>query len=134
MKASELRIGNLIQTHRSDPNEMVTITTLSVHPEHDELILVSTCHFPHLTLCQCEPIPLTKEWLLKFGFVHENNWLGFISDRFRIGIRFYNGNPAQCDVTQDGNFIGFGYGHLKHVHQLQNLYFALKGEDLTFSS
>jgi hypothetical protein len=67
------------------------------------------------------PIPLTEEWLLKFGFEITNNFQ--TKDRFQTH-------------KQDG-IIWFEYGYisieLKYVHQLQNLYFALTGEELTIT-
>ena len=71
-----------------------------------------------------EPIPLTKEWLLKFGFkykemYYESEYLTALNDCFIVVER----------VT------GFFYvdapnNEIKYVHQLQNLYFALTGEEL----
>lgn len=75
-----------------------------------------------------EPIQLTEEWLLKFGFDFYQN----------IGARkFMNfGNliietNAHKDIpvyyTEQRELICI----IKYVHQLQNLYFALTGEELT---
>jgi hypothetical protein len=64
-----------------------------------------------------EPIPLTEEWLLKFGF--KNNRLGLF-DCFKevedIGFRIY--------------FIGKHLREVQYVNQLQNLYFVLMGTEL----
>jgi hypothetical protein len=71
-----------------------------------------------LSLDDIEPIPLTEEWLLRLGF---NGW-----DK---------GNFTM--VLSNGNFIEFGYviaKNIKHVHQLQNLYFALTNEELTIQN
>ena len=77
-----------------------------------------------------EPIHLTEEWILRFGFIREGEWLG-ITFNARIGIRFFDGNSAECDIIQDDKFISFKFEHIKYVHQLQNLYYALSGEELT---
>lgn len=57
------------------------------------------------------PLPITEECLKKFGF---------------------DSKLAQFNVK--GRFILDGYGmneiEIKYVHQLQNLYFALTGEEL----
>lgn len=77
----------------------------------------------------CKPIPLTEEWLLKFGF-EKTEWY-FNSYRLVIGNNDYailidlDGN---CEV---GDIITC---KIEYVHQLQNLYFALKGEELTFKT
>lgn len=67
---------------------------------------------------ECEPIPLTEEWLLKFGFEP----LG--SSRFDFKIFTY--------YLYDGSFYNQSsrLSTIKYVHQLQNLYFALTGEEL----
>jgi hypothetical protein len=102
MKASELRIGNIV---RYGANNRVLDAELFLQ------LLKYTTPF--------EPIPLTEEWLLKFGFEFTNgygfkifgNWLQKEDD-----VYFYNVN---------GNFVQINY-----VHQLQNLYFVLTGEEL----
>jgi hypothetical protein len=69
-----------------------------------------------------KPIPLTEEWLFK---------LGFINDRV---LEFYRNDFTDSTIIIDYNFICLlGYSHvkLKYVHQLQNLYFALTGSELT---
>lgn len=76
------------------------------------------------------PIQLTEDWMLKFGFIREGDWIGIIFNA-RIGIRFYDGNPAECDIIQDDKFISFKFEHIKYIHELQNLYFVLSGNELT---
>ena len=61
-----------------------------------------------------QPIKLTKDWLIKFGFVKEECFY------------YKNGVAIEDDFTLEG----FGDVELKYVHQLQNLYFALTGEEL----
>lgn len=101
MKANELRIGNWVFNGR---NIRVIPTQIEWFSEGVYDLL---------------PIPLTEEWLLKFGF--EQNKLSakhnsFIWYENHIGIKGLLGvvKPYEC----------------KHVHQLQNLYFALTGEEL----
>ena len=64
-----------------------------------------------------EPIPLTEEWLLKFGYLQNKH----NSACFYIqGHKIWKCNDLfMCD--KNGVF-------LKSVHQLQNLYFALTNE------
>lgn len=66
--------------------------------------------------CSIQKIPLTKEWLLKFGF-----------DVFK----FDNGEPNQYRfkemllVIRDGFFVDYGTSvKLEYLHELQNLYYA----------
>jgi hypothetical protein len=110
MKASELRIGNWI-AHEPTIDDWEEII---VRPG---------------TIIQCEispdsfmPIPLTEEWLLKFGFEWKNFALrnGKFTVRFQkyfyVYLSFEGVSPIQIN--------------LEYVHQLQNLYFALTGEEL----
>ena len=78
-----------------------------------------------------EPIPLTEEWLLKFGFNNINSK--------EYGIKCGScwmslSNPKDMGEWQDCYcwiFDRFKFIELKYVHQLQNLYFALTGNELT---
>jgi hypothetical protein len=113
MKATELRIGNLLLLPNNQPVE------ISI----DSIKEIKSGIHPY------EFIPLTEKWLLRFGFTFNGDWLQL--DFFpRMGIRFYNGNYAECDIIQDDKYIAFKNGHVQYVHQLQNLYFALTGEEL----
>ena len=62
--------------------------------------------------------------------IKKGEWAGLIG-KYRIGIRFFGGNSAECDIIQDRKFIAFGNGHIKYVHQLQNLFHSLTGTELT---
>lgn len=69
------------------------------------------------------PIPLTEEWLLKFGF-EDRNILGFFSkDSFTIHF-------GQKLVFYKGDRVLKNFDNLEFVHQLQNLFFVLTGEEL----
>jgi hypothetical protein len=59
MKASELRLGNWVE----QPNDGVTRVTAVLN---DLQIKTETGYVDKY----CRPIPLTEEWLLKFGFKH----------------------------------------------------------------
>lgn len=57
-----------------------------------------------------KPIPLTEEWLKRFNSL---------------------GNAISNDVDGVFMWINGEKLYIAHVHQLQNLYFALTGEELT---
>lgn len=111
MKASELRIGNIV---RYGANNRVLDAELFLQ------LLKYTTPF--------DPIPLTEEWKLKFGF-EKTEWDNFNSYRLMIGNNDYTivlYSDGNCEV---GDIITC---KIEYVHQLQNLYFALKSEELTF--
>lgn len=76
--------------------------------------------------CQdIEPIPLTKEWLLKFGFERSVNGLW----KFPLEMRSNGRNGFHCFYGNSSSKRKINI-EIKSVHQLQNLYFALTGEEL----
>jgi hypothetical protein len=72
-----------------------------------------------------EPIPLTVEWLERFGFRQEvSTWRGvWMLDRTMMVRR---------EPEDDSYYMAPFYpqGKCKYVHQLQNLFQALTGEEL----
>ena len=126
MKATELRIGNYV----TFTDEIKTIATIS--PADFAREFHKGYHFDGY-----EPIPLTDEWLVKFWF--EPNEM----ERFGIGdgskeIRIGGGNSvliicvkSKWCAVMDDDFESCTIKFPDNVHQLQNLYFALTGEELT---
>lgn len=68
------------------------------------------------------PIPITEEWLLKFGFIKEEQGKGILY------IEQY-GFLALDAKFQPTNLTEVRY-EMKYVHQLQNLHFAITGVEL----
>ena len=80
-----------------------------------------------------QSIPLSKEWLKKFGFKkREGNNICWDLGNFMVG--WYGNSYATWVVglTQENNEL-FYHSQIKSVHQLQNLYFSLTGEELTIT-
>lgn len=76
------------------------------------------------------PIPLTEEWLLKFGFEEKSTHLyRRVTNDFAFAFQISRiSNNGWCSPL-------FGMRHpVQYVHQLQNLYWCLCGEELTISS
>ena len=103
MKANELRIGNLILDE--DSNIMYRVDLNFFHD-------LSSGGF---LMADLIPIPLTEEWLFKFGF--ENKTKNFVLNNISI-------------KQQTKGYFFYLSMMIQHVHQLQNLYFALTGEEL----
>lgn len=116
MKNNELRIGNLTMQG-----------TVEAILEPGALITDKHCG---ILVDNVRPIPLTEEWLVKLGF--EMRMLCFFHENLTIGRL----SPIY-DGTADFTFseVTFMISNnpvvkIEHVHQLQNLYFALTGEEL----
>lgn len=110
MVIKELRIGNFVK--------------LKNMPVPNSYLIESWREFE---MNEFEPIPLTEEWLVKFGFERDqinNTWSN--SNSF-FAIEF-DGNGWVNSINGGEYTNGTTF---QHVHQLQNLYFALTGEELT---
>jgi hypothetical protein len=107
MKASELRIGNYVYDTLGKVNriDLEAITYIVKEPRN-----------------QVKPIPLTEEWLLKLG-----------AKKDKIDNTYY---LSELEIMLP-NFFRYKtsmISRIDYVHQLQNLYFALIGEELTLKS
>lgn len=81
-------------------------------------------------------IPLTPEWLERSGFRKDMGGGGGLLEFENGFICFYDmNNPLVGYSGVSDELINGGPIHnLNYVHQLQNLYFALTGEELTIKS
>ena len=112
MEATELRIGNWILNGIGEKFQANGET-------------IGNFMAGQMVLGNFNPIPLTEEWLLKLGFrkmVTQDKHPTFL----REGIHW---NDGIIYVSQ----LGF-LNHIKSVHQLQNLYHALTGKELTLKT
>lgn len=113
MKSTELRIGNC-----------------ALHPDG----FIIKCYLHEIT-CQCKfennigdylpfkPIPLTEEILLKCGFRKSKSGM-YLFDKFSFDL-----SDFEFGVESDYYYLTISE-NLKYLHQLQNLYFALTGQEL----
>jgi hypothetical protein len=116
MKANELRIGNLIRFNNLiEKEKIVTVTGRFLLPFSEDVGDISNYY---------QPIPLTEEWLLKFGFEKIGEY--WYKDRFFIEMLF-----GRLNLRITINNAESAYANsVQYVHQLQNLYFALTGNEL----
>ena len=123
MEAKELRIGN----YYIDIDDK--LTELSGYELYEMTIKENT---ESLGKTEFRPIPLTEEWLDKFGFYYGDSvdygylWLKCKMGEFYVRPSYLGGFYWGFDYNNEIN----GQNNIKHVHQLQNLYFALTNEEL----
>lgn len=133
MKPEELRISNYVDTGRGYAQiHCFAYTEVRVY-------LNPTGKQPRrfgFLISELKPIQLTKEWLVKFGFEYDEGEIQqgnnlFLQCNARINIVYADGDKNCVSIYQDGKLIDLAHGIVKYVHQLQNLYFALTGKELT---
>jgi len=121
MEANEFRIGNWVE----GVDGICQITEILKRG----INVINPDDIPPHPYDWIEPIPLIEEWLLKLGFMQSNNMK-----------KFYNGNFDWMIFVNDNEFAFYRHDEMngdviylttiEYVHQLQNLYFALTGEEL----
>ena len=133
MTASELRIGNYISW--TFDNECYSVS--EIFDSEDYLIKTNNVNKKSLTgrPDQLKAILLSEEWLLKLDFKKRVS-----AKTIRDYIDYSKGNMV-CNISLNGVEIEYcaawqpidektHIATLQHVHQLQNLYFALTGTEL----
>lgn len=121
MKANELRIGNWVRLR-----------------EHDAFIQIEQYQLCESELINVQPIPLTEDWFEKWEFYKDGEYWskGIFDYKYCFKYRdwannwaFYQEYTDSTDPKDDGIKYPISFD-IHYVHQLQNLYFALTGEEL----
>jgi len=119
IQANELRLGNWLKRNSQPNGFLVDVQTI--------------VRLVHSGVRDEHPIPLTPEILEKCGFENDNV--------FKKMFKYLNKSIYDTDkltFRKEEGFICFDgikyrtlLKHVIYLHQLQNLYFALTGEELT---
>ena len=122
---NELRIGNYIQYR--DKSSLLTVESLGSNGF--STINQDGIQYGSDDICEYNGIPLTEEWLLKFGFVKNED--EYILGHLSLEDRSKDIYSKDVNKEDFGSwFINSYLLEIEYVHQLQNLYFALTGEEL----
>lgn len=117
MEAKNFRIGNIVkQPNRIGKVEEIWREGVKIKGFHNAYDYEHTY-----------PIPLTKEWLLKCGGklipVEEDNY-----EYIEIEM---NGRNLSADCSNNFSTLeNNNFKPIKYVHELQNLFFAITGQEL----
>jgi hypothetical protein len=115
MNEKDLRLGNTVNHHGQE-------YTVRAIGKGNATIAIEGYKSERVSIKSISPIPLTKEWLVKFGFDKKGHREG-LSIILENTLGYKNGRTyfkSWCILESQP----------KHVHQLQNLYFALTGQEL----
>lgn len=135
MEAKNLRIGNYITLTKSFKEfcESRNVETSLLRVTKIGYQEVELNRLIDANVSTIEAIPLTIEWLIKLGFNDDYNkgYLGidvnstdFVITKPKMMGEWQNGYAWQYKCTWE-KFTEF-----KYVHELQNLFFAITGQEL----
>lgn len=137
IEANELRLGNRLLWNRKEqglPSQEVEVYNIyrsrcrvyTFMAELDEV---------QLYYSEMDPMPITSDWLLKNGFQWKweaKDWSQFDknpANHIPFVIRFEKATKKFMVRNEDPN-VFMATVELTSIHQLQNIYFALTGEEL----
>lgn len=133
IQANELRVGNLVEAN----SPMMQVKEITEHTVGLYMPGSEADSFFY-DIEQINPIPLSPEILEKFGFkeVFTKDWYSirindesylYSNPRDGFGLTIENKDE---ETNTDIEELFIQLPHIKYLHQLQNLIFALCGEEL----
>lgn len=145
MTTQEFRIGNLIKDI-GENGEIFTIDGLEKDKVHAGAMTIYKAGLEHE-----HGITLTEEWLLKLGFEFRDDYRyhhkasGWYLQPYgsRVNDDYFQfsvviGQEVTCytpgEELKKENRLFIGVNHITTVHRLQNVWFALREEELTIQS
>lgn len=139
IKAQELRIGNIHKgVDISHPR--MGISSVKIDGQSFNYITSYGIYMVDESKLQFEPILLTDAWFKAFGFeliidpdneiMMKNGWAD--ANHYSMITNKSIGPSTNLIIYKDGssNHCFTQSGRLKYVHEVQNLYFALTGQEL----
>jgi len=147
MKKEELRIGNYVTLTEKGYRDLIMDfeeqdlsalhTDLDSGLAHAHVISISyevelfgyDCDLDYYSYEEIKPIPLTKEWLLKLGFHFDEDAMmgdtrGWQLDFNNLGVEFSFIGSELFDSEE------YHHRGMKYVHEVQNYYYAITGNEL----
>ena len=134
MEVQELRIGNLVNheqtTHVIKSIGGSRVSSVWIRGTDNDVYNSSINHI--------KPIPLTSEWLVKLGFEKsKGNFsidfnLGYLELEYHVIMDLWEFNIVNVGDSWDEP-VSMPLKSPQFLHHLQNLYFALTGEELVLN-
>lgn len=120
MEAAELRLGNYLKVD-GEVFVLVEISDSSLQGYMQKDVGNHVMQLFRYRVSQTDPIPITAGWLKSLGWKKINE----LDD----GTVVYQGTPYLYFADGEGQCM-VKTPPIKYVHQLQNLYFVLTGQEL----
>jgi hypothetical protein len=133
INAKELRIGNLVQ-NRFFPNPE-PVTGLIEREPGGIVIQFLVGGLREMSPRAISGIPITKEWLERFGFKQGETRYYFELSLKNKGSKFYltySIYNKSLHISKKDYEKGFNIPNVFDVHQMQNICFSITGVDLNF--
>lgn len=136
MDVHELRVGNYIQLYRKPINKAKTFYKIAeIWLREGEYYIGGEDGFQCNADTGIEPIPLTEEILMKCGFeffkYHNINTVWEKEDfNFFLAKHGETWVMGHFDNESCSSVSYFAHGNIQFLHQLQNLYWSICGEEL----
>lgn len=136
IKANELRLGNYLQLKGENfrvseiQNNLQCVELKRKNLENPRLNDYEECDLDCNDLI---PIPITEIILLSYGFKKRKSCFGY----WIYEIMFHHTVFSVEEVDLGLCYFYIGNTHVsqtRYVHELQNLYFSITGEELVFST
>lgn len=116
---THLRIGNLVSCQGKE----YTVKAIEHNPVTDKYYIKVFESFEQLLCDHLEPIELTEERLIEFGY---------ISNPYQDRYERYDCPNIECNKTRGYTELWIErMPHIKYIHQLQNFTFYLSNQELT---
>ena len=130
LQITELRVGNLLKVDKN----IWTVEDIINGDSTWELYFKENPEYNHWV--NAEPIKISNDWLVKLGFkLYPSGYycLDIHGEKVYISIGLKHDTEPNLILDSGENALSFNLKHIKYVHQLQNLFFALTGVELSGS-
>jgi hypothetical protein len=129
MKVNELRIGNLIKVHpRENQEGLLALKEIQQETIIGEMISPRPGYQFRLEFDEIVFIPVNEEWLSKLGFKKDPGQPEYWRDSRGLYDFCFSEEGKNFFINKD---LIIGKRPVENVHDLQNGYFFLTGEEIT---
>jgi hypothetical protein len=123
MDPLELKIGNYVEVEGA----IVKVVSISKNEEGSIEVRVSQGKPAGAIASEIKPVPLSRKVLVRHCHFDENMQLGIIIDKLHYYLKLENSYIVLYNNKEEPMIH---FWDVRYLHQLQNLYFALKAKEM----